>query len=95
MFSNNTEAIKELGEIINSFEDLSDSEEERADFYLDRLTKVYDTLVVKTAEEYYNKEGVSGVQEFVEDLGIDIYHYCTHCDTDTPQFKGSCLFCGQ
>jgi hypothetical protein len=89
------DAINELQEIIDCFEDMSDSEEERKDYYLDRLIEVHSTLVTTTAELVYELHGMGGVFDFAKDIKITKYDYCPYCDTEVPRFDGACLVCGQ
>ena len=95
MIKTKEEAIKELQEIINSFEDMSDSEDERKDLYLDRLIEVHSALVTTTAELIYQTGGMDGVFDFAVAINISSYAYCPHCDTEVPRFDGTCLVCGQ
>ena len=95
MPKNKEEAIKELGEIIDSFEDLSSNEDDRKDYYLDRLIEVHTTLITTTAELIYESRGMDGVFDYAKAIGITKYANCPHCDTEVPRFDGTCLVCGQ
>ena len=87
--------LKDLKDVIDSFEDLSSNEDDRADFYLDRIINIHDNLTLNIAEMILEQSGPTKVYDFAEKLGINSYKYCPHCDADTPRIKETCLICGQ
>ena len=88
--------LKELGDIIASFQDLSgDNPEDRADYYLDRLEPVEDALIKETANLIYQNEGADGVYDFANEIGITKWSECSGCNAETPSYDGECLVCGQ